>query len=517
MSVTTVFVLNIHAYILIYNIVAKLLKRFDVKDRSIRVSKLVEGEIRDYLNTKRNLNDTHLTKMEVKVKRILLAERGHMLNNDDNKDAYNVQDYVDNPVRSGYRHNINTSGNRRHARSPMRPEFSHNKPIDATNPLDDSKTHRNSTYSEDLVRGNQTINHIITNVENPSLSYIQPGMATAKKRGSKFNMLSPISQSGDEWTEIEKFNALAEAHDKRMNVINRHKSQQRLQDSLKQQIMEHREFKKRELMNEKIIEQKSMQMARQEQLKADKKKIELTRKMSDRKEMVDKQLSAHHMQKRLHNQEKIRYEKMMVGELKQKLALDKQQDINKKMERRKIHSKVREENEQLKLKMVEIKEKEKTRDKKYIEDYNKMIEKQEETRVKENEDRNQKVKARIQSMGKELKKDHGKIEKQQELILLNRVRENEHKEILSENKKTMELKRYQKDLRGYLALQVDNKRKMRDLEKQKNKWFVDQEYEQATKEKQEEINKQQGHKLKELENKKFVANQIGTYILIIII
>lgn len=51
------------------------MKRFDPMDRTLRVNKLIEDEVREYFENNRHLNDTHLTKIEVKIKRMLLTER----------------------------------------------------------------------------------------------------------------------------------------------------------------------------------------------------------------------------------------------------------------------------------------------------------------------------------------------------------------------------------------------------------------------------------------------------------
>lgn len=329
----------------------------------------------------------------MKIKRILLAERGH-LNNLDKADTNQFKDYVDNPVYTGFKHNSRQFGNHKMPRSPVNPQFSQNGSFNTIKSIDNSKTQRNMTKSVDLIRGNHKIDHIATGDNSSGFQYKQLGNTTVANRAAKLNELDMMSQfSADEWTEIEKFNALAEAHDERMKVINNHKSQKMLQENLRNQIIEQRRFKQQELHQEKLIEQKSMQLAHKEQLKAERKELELKRKINDRKEMVDKQLKAHQMHKRLHDQEKQRYERKMVSELKQSLALDKQGDINKKLEQRMNYSKIRQENEQLKTIMIESKQLELQRDKKHIEEYNKMIEMQEQKRIQEREERNQKIKA----------------------------------------------------------------------------------------------------------------------------
>lgn len=38
---------------------------------------MIEEEIKQYIQSNRHMNETHLTKIEVKIKRLLLAERAN--------------------------------------------------------------------------------------------------------------------------------------------------------------------------------------------------------------------------------------------------------------------------------------------------------------------------------------------------------------------------------------------------------------------------------------------------------
>lgn len=57
------------------------------------------------------------------------------------------------------------------------------------------------------------------------------------------NDIKSVISCLDEWDEIEKFNALAEEHDKFQKKYDTHSNQQKMQESLKKQIQEHRKFK----------------------------------------------------------------------------------------------------------------------------------------------------------------------------------------------------------------------------------------------------------------------------------
>jgi len=63
--------------------------------------------------------------------------------------------------------------------------------------------------------------------------------------------------------------------------------------------------------------------------------------------------------------------------------------------------------------------------------------------------------------------------------------------------------------RSFLATQVQDKEKMKEWEKDKNKWFIDNEMKEAEKAIQDEQGKQKIKRLKELQNNQFVVDQIG--------
>lgn len=66
--------------------------------------------------------------------------------------------------------------------------------------------------------------------------------------------------------------------------------------------------------------------------------------------------------------------------------------------------------------------------------------------------------ARMKVLGGEIMRDRGNKDKQQELILLNGIKEREKKDKLNNNMKKLIIKREQSDLRNYLAIQVEEKK-----------------------------------------------------------
>ena len=66
--------------------------------------------------------------------------------------------------------------------------------------------------------------------------------------------------------------------------------------------------------------------------------------------------------------------------------------------------------------------------------------------------------ARMKVLGGEIMRDRGNKDKQQELILLNGIKDREKKDKLNNNMKKMIMKREQSYLRNYLAIQVEEKK-----------------------------------------------------------
>ena len=84
-----------------------------------------------------------------------------------------------------------------------------------------------------------------------------------------------------------------------------------------------------------------------------------------------------------------------VKELRSKLEQEKKSEIDKKKEQRQMYAKIREENESLKEKLAHKKVLEREKDKRYIEDYNTMMEIQESKRNQEKEERYNRIKGMI--------------------------------------------------------------------------------------------------------------------------
>jgi len=137
-----------------------------------------------------------------------------------------------------------------------------------------------------------------------------------------------------------------------MRALKQHKTKQAMQDNLRMQIMEQKRLKDIQLQQEKAHITRTLQNVKRESQKAEKIKLDMRKKQMDLKEMVDKQMRAHQLQKRLNDDEKRRYEKMAVKELRLKIQEEKQKEIDKKLMQREVQARLRNDNEKIKSQMV---------------------------------------------------------------------------------------------------------------------------------------------------------------------
>ena len=124
-------------------------------------------------------------------------------------------------------------------------------------------------------------------------------------------------------------------------------------------------------------------------------------------------------------------------------------------------------NDKLREEMIVQKQKERERDARYLEEYNRFIDRQDAERKHEKERRYSIIKQRMDKMGGVIANNYLEKERQHELRLLKNHQEKEAQQIQQEKKKKMEYKKYQKELRGFLAKQVEEKRKFQVLEDEK--------------------------------------------------
>ncbi|CAI2361116.1 unnamed protein product [Moneuplotes crassus] len=231
---------------LINMMVTKVVKRFSEKDRSHKVREMIENEIKNHFTNESKsgskfayLNGSHLTQIEIKIKRKLLAERGHSIEMKSNASQHSTFQNVARHLKS-----VSPTPQQRgsvFAGSPLKNnEYSTAMPelVQAS----DNQTQRQMTKSVELIK---KVDHKRVKSRGNHSYLKQGGINSIAQRIPRFNNQDNMSffSGQDEWDEIEKFNALAEERDRKLKAITTQKNQKKMQESLRKQIQEQRSIK----------------------------------------------------------------------------------------------------------------------------------------------------------------------------------------------------------------------------------------------------------------------------------
>jgi len=173
---------------------------------------------------------------------------------------------------------------------------------------DINKTQRSLTKSVDLIRQRQEFNNNAPKANTREFGHNKTSthLKSINNKAAYFkdhDLLSTFSGT-DEWNEIEKYNAIAERYEKHNHLLMEKKNKEKLQESLRLQIIEQKRIKKLQLEQEKLLDRKASQLAKQEQAKEEIHQLQLKKKLLERKEMVENQVKARQMQRSMQSEDK---------------------------------------------------------------------------------------------------------------------------------------------------------------------------------------------------------------------
>jgi hypothetical protein len=319
--------------------------------------------------------------------------------------------------------------------------------------------------------------------------------------------LSGLSKK-DEWTEIELYNGILSKMRKDHEVKMKRDKIQEIRDTLKNQISEQKEYKKKDLEEKFKFDKMVEKTVQNDKREKDRIRLARQRKITDEKNLRDEQLFLEHKKKAMFADEKRAYESSLVSKLQKEIKEEKQTAIQKRLNELTECRKMITENEQAKAGVLEKRKKEKEEDAAALERYEKHLETQDKKRLEENKKREIRMQARMDKMKETVIDKLGKKEKQEELRMLKEVQARENKEELKEKSEKIKLFHEQMHLREFLAQQVQEKKQTKNLEREKNSMFIEQVLKKDEIERSEEKDKSDKRKQMEELNHKFLESQM---------
>lgn len=370
------------------------------------------------------------------------------------------------------------------------------------------KRHLNRTLEDDQPYfGKERRSMGPTYKKSPTLAHHNYSQNRIKRCDNESSTLSGLSVR-DEWTEIELYNGILSKMRKEYEKKTKKNKIQEIRDTLKEQIIERKKVKKRELEEKEHFDKIVANSVIKDKRETDLIRMERQRKINKERELRDEQLFLEHKKKAMYAEEKRNYEGELVAKLQKEIKEEKDNAIKKRMKELTECRKLIQENELAKATMVAKKKKEKAEDAAALERYEKHLEEQDKKRAEEMKEREIRMQARMNKMKETVIDKQGKKEKEEELRMLKEVQTRENREELKEKSDKIKADREIMHLREFLAQQVQEKKQAKQFEREKNSMFIKQVLENDDKDRSEEKKKFEKRKHMEELNHKFLETQM---------
>jgi len=317
-----------------------------------------------------------------------------------------------------------------------------------------------------------------------------------------------FNKEGDEWNAIAQFNQKQFAKEKVLNKYKDKEIKKRTREELDTQVKE----KLRKFNNESHKNQEYDHILLQHVdflSKAEKEKLnEFKKKIMNEKENRDIQLKEEKIRKRDEKKKERQFDKELISRLVEEMEKEKRVNEMKKIADKEQLKKVLQENDLHKIKMKELAEKERLQDIKATEEYARILDKQEKDRENFFKNKEKKAMEFMSKMAQTVIKDmDDKMKREEEAIRRYQI-EKENFEKEDETRRKRAIHDNKKDIKKFLDMQVEEKRRNLEFEKtlnfeQSKIWKIDGE-----KQKMQEDETNEKIKVMNKSNKDFLMRQI---------
>lgn len=292
-------------------------------------------------------------------------------------------------------------------------------------------------------------------------------MSVASSMAARTEVYSELAEE-DEWTAIQKFNTLLHYEEQKQAIIREQERRRLIRQELDKQIMEKKEREERAVEEQRMYEslmmehQKLLGRREQDKLNAQREKIQ------QEKESRDRQLHEEKRRKRREDKDAFTAEVEQVNRLKEEMDAERALQHEKRRQEKEYLQKMLRENEANKKQAAEDRMHQVRADVQAQIEYGKMLDKQEDDRLREFKAREARAQNFMNTLASEvIGKQQTRIRDEQEAL----QRYEHQKEVRArlEDERRMERERKEKDeMRMLLFRQMQEKRQREAAEKALN-------------------------------------------------
>lgn len=264
----------------------------------------------------------------------------------------------------------------------------------------------------------------------------------------------------DEWAKLANYNYNKYQEELQNTKLKEEEKKKIMRENLAKQILEKQSFTQKEKDLEQDFLKKQKEILSIQEVKEKLKQDEIMYKIKQEKEIRDKIVNESNKLKKRVEEREENEEKKFLDKIKKDMISEEEKFTRKKKEEREMYKKLIKENEErLKIKKEE-KEKERVDNLKALENFSKLIEKQDQDRVNQQKTRLNKISALMDKFGEGIRTDEQAVKIREERRYLKEIEENE--------KRQLEKEKEEKDKRRLLNLQVKSTLDQQINEKKNN-------------------------------------------------
>ena len=324
-----------------------------------------------------------------------------------------------------------------------------------------SQTHKSDAKSQAKAK-------VVTpNVQSSKNSVKAPDQFSdvSSLRSSQASSAYAAEDNEDEWAAILEYDTMMFREEEKARLRREIENKLKLKRELDRQLNDKTRKKLTDAEEERLYDEAQKRNVEMLELKEQERELLYKEKIMQEKMLRDKQLAEEKRRKKTDVRQQRELDERLVKRLKDELQADQVAFEEKRREEREYMTKMMEENDENKRRQNEMREMERVNDVRSMEDYAKMLDKQEEDRINEIKAREERQQHLMARMADTVLKEQKQKNLEEDLLLLRQIEEKEVLDKTEDERRVLMAQRQKQEIRKILDKQVQEKTKRKVSEK----------------------------------------------------
>ena len=304
----------------------------------------------------------------------------------------------------------------------------------------------------------------------PSVKSSKNSVRTSDRGSDSASMVSSEFVPEDneaEWAAILEYDTMMFREEEKARLRREIENKNKLKRELDRQLQDKTRKKMSEEDEERLYDEAQKRNVELMELKEQERDFLYKEKVLQEKLLRDRQLAEEKKRRKLDARQQKDLDNRLVQRLQEELHADQIALDNKRREEREYMLRMMEENEENKRRQQEVKDVEKQNDIRSMEDYAKMLDKQEEDRLNEIKAREERQQHLMARMAGTVLKEQKQKNLDEDMLLVKQIEAKEMLDKSEDERRMLQVQRQKQEIRRILDKQVEEK-KVRKVNERKN-------------------------------------------------